>query len=161
MLDIVYYPDDALRTTADPVDSINGEIAELADHMIETMQEAKGIGLAGPQVDRQSRLFVVQVPGEDPRVFINPTILETSMELGFYEEGCLSIPGIYADVKRPVAVKIQAYNGRGRRFNLEADGLLARVIQHELDHLNGVLFFDHLSDRKRDRIMRAYRKPAL
>ena len=116
------------------------------------------ICLAAPQVGLPHRLFVIQIEGDKPRVFINPEIVETSLELDSFEEGCLSIPGVYADLDRPAAVRVQALNERGRRFTLEAEGFLARVVQHELDHLNGVLFTDRLPERSRDRLLKQYEK---
>ena len=120
------------------------------------MHAGKGIGLAGPQVGELKRLFVTHVEGDVPRVFINPQIIQTSNEQNVFEEGCLSIPAMYADVERPVAVTVQAWNERGRPFTLDAEDLLARVIQHEFDHLNGILFLDHLDDKKRNRIINLY-----
>ncbi|MFQ3547068.1 MAG: peptide deformylase, partial [Termitinemataceae bacterium] len=117
-----------------------------------------GIGLAGPQVGLLQRIFIVHIEGETPRVFINPTIIGTSPEQSQYEEGCLSIPGMYADVNRPEKITIQAWNERGRPFTLDAEGLLARVIQHEYDHLEGVLFIDRLSELKRKRLIALYEK---
>ncbi len=155
-----YYPDDILYRKADPVSDIDGATAELVESMIETMHEYRGIGLAGPQVGRLERLFVVHVEGDTPRVFINPQILRTSLEEVEMEEGCLSIPGVYAKVRRPEIVEVQAFNERGRPFTIEADGLLARVILHENDHLNGVLFIDHLAERVRKRAMKQYSVPA-
>lgn len=156
MLDIVTIPAEVLYQKADPVASITAETATLAEQMIEAMHRAEGIGLAGPQVGLRQRIFVVHVAGDDPRVFINPEIIGTSIETSKMEEGCLSIPGLYADVARPRAIEVQAYNLRGRPFTMSAEGILARVIQHELDHLNGVLFLDHLSERKRERMLRKY-----
>lgn len=127
--------------------------------MLQTMHEAKGIGLAGPQVGLMERLFVVHVPDDIPRVFINPRLVALSPDEGAYEEGCLSIPGVWADVKRPLGVSVEAYDEQGRSFSLDADGVLARVIQHEYDHLEGVLFFEHLSKRKQERLLKYYRKP--
>ncbi|MCG8452173.1 MAG: peptide deformylase [Spirochaetales bacterium] len=141
-----------LRRKASPIQDITAETAQLAEHMVETMIAGKGIGLAGPQVGLLQRIFTVQID-EKPMVFINPQILATSPELSSYEEGCLSIPGQYADVKRPAQLQIQAWNAKGRPFTIEASGLLATVIQHEYDHLDGVLFIDHLSDRKRKKIL--------
>ncbi|MFP4377703.1 MAG: peptide deformylase [Spirochaetales bacterium] len=155
-LQLVIHPDSLLRENSEKVADIDGEINELALAMVEKMHEARGIGLAGVQIGQLKRLFVTHVEGDKPRVFINPSIIETSMETSDYEEGCLSIPAVYADVTRPAAVKVQAWNERGRPFNLDAEGLLARVIQHELDHLNGVLFLDYLKEPVRDRVMKSY-----
>lgn len=160
MLNIYTLPDELLRAKSEPVEDIDGETKQLALDMIDTMHEGNGIGLAGIQVGVARRLFVVHVAKDTPRVFINPEILETSVEEVEYEEGCLSIPGIYADVRRSAAVKIQAWNERGKPFKLDADGLLARVILHEFDHLNGVLFLDYLSDRKRDKLLKQYDRMA-
>lgn len=154
-----YYPDDILYEKAEPIADIDARVAELAESMIETMHRFQGIGLAGPQVGLLQRIFVVHVEGDKPRVFINPQILRTSVEEVLIEEGCLSIPTIYAKVRRPAIVEVQAFNERGRPFTLEADGLLSRVIQHENDHLNGVLFIDHLADRVRKRVMKQYSVP--
>ncbi len=157
--ELIYHPNELLSRRADPVPEINAETRELAEEMIEIMKNADGIGLAGPQVGVLERLFVVKLPEDEPRVFINPQILETSLQTTVYEEGCLSIPGIYADLERSSAIRVQAWNERGRPFNLEADKMLARVILHEYDHLNGVLFIDHLPEKKRDRILRKYSTP--
>ena len=142
-----------LRRVAAPIKDINGEIAQLAEDMIEAMIKGNGIGLAGPQVGRLERIFTLKIGDNNPMVFINPEITATSAELSSYEEGCLSIPGQYADVNRPEELQIQAWNTRGRPFTIEVDDILATVIQHELDHLNGILFIDHLSDRKRNKIL--------
>lgn len=159
MVSLVYHPDDRLTTVATDVATIDADLVQLAAEMVETMHEARGIGLAGPQVGRMDRLFVVHVPDDEPRVFINPRIIAASPEEGPYEEGCLSIPGIWADVQRPLEVTVEAYDEQGNGFRLDAGGVLARVIQHEYDHLDGVLFIDYLSQRRRDRLMKSYRKP--
>lgn len=159
VIPIVYHPDERLVTAAKPVEKIDKSLLDLTEEMIETMQNAHGIGLAGPQIGRMDRLFVVRVPEDEPRTFINPRITAVSPDEGKYEEGCLSIPGVYADISRPLAITVEAWDARGRQFTIDAEGLLARVILHEYDHLNGVLFLDHLSTRKRERLLRAYRKP--
>jgi peptide deformylase len=142
-----------LRRMASPIKDINDDVVRLAEDMIDTMITGNGIGLAGPQVGRLERIFTVRIGENDPLVFINPEITATSADLSSYEEGCLSIPGQYADVERPAELQLQAWNTRGRPFTIEASGLLATVIQHELDHLNGVLFIDHLSERKKKKIL--------
>ena len=142
-----------LRRVAQPVQEINGETVRLAENMIDAMIRGNGIGLAGPQVGLLQRIFTVKIGDDEPLVFINPEIISTSPEISSYEEGCLSIPGQYADVKRPSVIQVQAWNTRGRPFTIEADGLLATVIQHEYDHLNGVLFIDHINDRKKKKIL--------
>lgn len=147
-----------LRKTAVPVEEFNDELMSFIDIMIESMKENKGIGLAAPQVGDNRRIFVCSIDDSDPLVFINPEIIETSMETTIYEEGCLSLPGIYADVERPERVKIQAWNRRGRPFKIDADGLMATCIQHELDHLNGVLFVDYLPERKKLKFLKKLEK---
>jgi len=145
-----------LKVKSAPVENIDGKTAELAESMISTMISGNGIGLAAPQVGIPQRIFTVQIEDGDPIVFINPEITATSSELSVYEEGCLSVPAQYAKVKRPAEIEIQAWNTRGRPFSIQAAGLLATVIQHELDHLNGVLFIDHINERKRAKILKKF-----
>ena len=142
ILDITKLGEEILRQKAEPVAEINDEIRKLADDMLETMIEADGVGLAGPQVGKALRIFVVMADDDVKRVFINPQIIKTSEELCDYEEGCLSIPQVYESIRRPARVTVQAFNEKGKPFTLEAEGLLARVIQHEYDHLEGVLYID-------------------
>lgn len=142
ILEITKLGDDILRQKAQPVAEVNDEIKKLADDMFETMIEANGVGLAGPQVGKSLRLFVAMADDDVKRVFINPQIIKTSEEVGDYEEGCLSIPQVYESITRPLKVTVQAINEKGRPFTLEADGLLARIIQHEYDHLDGILYID-------------------
>lgn len=158
MLDIYTIGADVLRQKAVPVEHFDDALASLVESMFETMKIGKGVGLAAPQVGLGHRLFIVQIEGDKQRVFVNPEIIETSVDLAEFEEGCLSIPGVYADLERPREIRVQAWNERGRRFVLGADGFLARVIQHELDHLNGVLFTDRLPERSRDRLLKQYEK---
>ncbi len=158
MLDIYTIGADVLRQKAFPVDHFDDQLAALVESMFETMKIGKGVGLAAPQVGLGHRLFIVQLEGDKPRVFINPEIIETSVDLSSFEEGCLSIPGVYADLERPREIRVQAWNERGRRFVLDADGFLARVIQHELDHLDGILFTDRLPERNRDKLLKQYEK---
>ncbi len=158
MLDIVTLGDDVLRERVDEIQDVNGEIAELAQNMISAMYAGDGIGLAAPQVGLLKSLFVCHVNGDEPRVFINPQIIGTSQEMLPYEEGCLSIPGVYGDVIRPAAVTVQAINEQGKPFKVDAEGMLARVIQHELDHLKGVLFIDYLEEKQRERLIKTYQK---
>jgi peptide deformylase len=158
MLNIVTLGDARLRKHSIVVPEFNGEIQSLAEQMLETMRTNKGIGLAAVQVGKMIRLFVTDLPKDMPRVFINPEIVETSLDQVTFEEGCLSIPDINADVVRPMQVRVQAWNLKGRPFSLDADDLLARVIQHEIDHLNGVLFIDRIDSKKRDRLVRQYEK---
>jgi peptide deformylase len=142
------------------VERIDGETAQTAREMINALRDGKGVGLAGPQIGLLQRIFVVSIAGDEPRVFINPSIIETSPETVKYEEGCLSLPGVWADVMRPKTVKVQAWNEKGRPFTLEAGGILGRVIQHEYDHLEGVLFIDRLSEPKRKRVLNKLDKRA-
>jgi peptide deformylase len=158
MLNIVTLGDERLKKHSILVPEFDGEIQTLIEQMFETMYANKGIGLAAVQVGKLVRLFITHTPNDAPRVFINPEVVETSVEQGTYEEGCLSIPEVNADVIRPAQVKVQAWNLKGRPFSMDAEDLLARVIQHELDHLNGVLFIDRLNPKKRDRLVKQYEK---
>ena len=142
MIQIYKLGDDVLREKADSVAEVTDEIRTLIDEMFEAMIAHEGVGLAGPQVGKKLRLFITLADDKIRRVFINPQIISTSQELSDYEEGCLSIPGVYETIRRPMRVTVQALNERGKPFTLEADGLLARIIQHEMDHLNGILFID-------------------
>jgi peptide deformylase len=152
-MEILLVGDEKLRLKAAPVKHIGPEYLKTAENLVKALHDGDGVGLAGPQVGLLERIFAVHVQGDEPRIFINPSIIETSPEMVKYEEGCLSIPGMYADVIRPKSVKIQAWNEKGRPFTLEASGILARVILHEYDHLEGVLFIDRISEAKRDRIL--------
>ena len=156
MLDIVTLGHPALCRRADPIPGVTAEVRHLAGEMLAAMKQRKGIGLAATQVDRMVRMFVTKVPDDRERVFINPEIVRTGIDTEVGEEGCLSIPGPRADVERSTQVRVQARNQRGRLFAIEAEGMLARVIQHELDHLNGVLFIDHLSEAERQRVLCEY-----
>lgn len=156
MLKIKTYGDDVLRKKAALVPAVDREITELIQAMFEKMKEDNGLGLAAPQVGILKRLFVCHVKGDIPRAFVNPEIIATSEEQVSYEEGCLSIPGVWADVIRSEWITVQARDERGKLFTLEAEGILARVILHEIDHLNGVLFIDRISEKKRLRILKPY-----
>jgi len=160
-MEILTLGNELLRQKAQPVKNIGPEYLKIGEDLVIMLHEGKGIGLAAPQVGRMERLFAVHVEGDVPRIFINPSIIETSQETMKYEEGCLSIPGIYTDVVRPRSVKIQAWNEKGRPFTLEASGILARVILHEYDHLEGILFIDRISKQKRDRIIAKIEKTAV
>lgn len=142
ILDVVKLGGDVLRKKAEPVEQVNDDIRRLAEDMFETMTALEGVGLAAPQIGRSLRMFVVIADDDVRRVFINPQIIKTSQETGEYDEGCLSIPQVYETIVRPLSVTVQALNENGRPFTLEADGLLARVIQHEYDHLDGILYID-------------------
>ncbi len=161
ILRIRKYGDPVLETPAEPVTEFNGELRQLAEDMFETMYANKGIGLAAPQVGVSKRLAVIDSSaGEDPAaklVLVNPEILvKEGTQIG--EEGCLSIPGFREDVKRAYRVRVRAQNLEGGYFETEGEELLARVIQHEIDHLDGILFLQHLSLLKRDLIKRKIRK---
>ena len=154
LLPILNFPDPRLRTKAKPVTVVNDAIRTLASDMLETMYAAPGIGLAASQVDKHIQLIVMDLSEDrdDPLVFINPKITPLSDETQPYEEGCLSIPEVYEKVDRSAKIKIDALDLQGKPFTLEAEGLLAVCIQHEMDHLDGKLFVDYLSPLKRQRI---------
>ena len=139
-----------LRTPADRIVKVDDSIRKLAKDMLVTMYSAKGIGLAAPQVGLKKRILVIDLNFEDPNappnVFINPEIISTSASLDTYEEGCLSIPGVYLNVVRPSSIKLSYRDEMGRPKKMNAEGLMARCIQHEIDHLNGVLFVDKVTD---------------
>tara|TARA_A200000113_G_scaffold116544_3_gene104585 strand:- start:861 stop:1370 length:510 start_codon:yes stop_codon:yes gene_type:complete len=161
ILDVLSFPDERLRTVAKPVEEVNDEIKQLVSDMFETMKDENGIGLAATQVNRHVQVVVMDVSEEqnEPRVFINPKIVRKD---GFTisEEGCLSVPGNYAKVERAESITVEALNEHGEAFELEAEGLLAICIQHELDHLKGKLFIDYLSPLKRQRIRKKLEKEA-
>ncbi|MDR1930132.1 MAG: peptide deformylase [Treponema sp.] len=145
--------DRVLRQKAKPVKDINDELRRTLAEMFETMHKDRGVGLAGPQVGLLQRIFVTHAERDQDRVFINPSIIWTSQEQVKFEEGCLSVPGLWADVVRPEKIKVQAWNERGRAFTLEAAGVLSRVIQHEYDHLEGILFMDRLNETARQKFL--------
>jgi peptide deformylase len=155
---VITLGDDLLRQKAKKIEKINDEIINIANQMLEILKKDKGVGLAGPQIGLMKRIFVVHIEGDEQRIFINPSILETSHETAKYEEGCLSVPGVYANVIRSESIKMQAWNEKGRPFTIETSGLLARVIQHEYDHLDGILFIDRIPEKVRDRIVAKYEK---
>ncbi len=160
MLDIYTLGEEILREKCKPVKIFDSALGMLIDAMFTTMAEANGVGLAAPQVGVDSRLFVVDIPDFGKRVFINPQIIETSVELSCAEEGCLSVPGLWHDVTRPASIVVQAQDERGKAFTLKADGLLARAIQHEYDHLNGILFIDRLDEEEQEKMLKAWEKRA-
>ena len=160
MLDIVTYGNEILAQKAEPVKEFTPELAAFVEELYDTMVKGHGVGLAANQVGKLLRIFVTGVDGDKQRVFINPEIIATSPEEADYEEGCLSLPGLYTYVTRPAAVKIQAWNEKGRPFTFETDGFLARVILHENDHLNGVLFIDRLTAARRERALNQYLRRA-
>ena len=153
-LTILRYPDPRLHTVAKPVAQVDARLRQLADDMFETMYEAQGIGLAATQVDVHERFIVVDVSEnrDQPIVLINPDIVWASEETRVGDEGCLSVPGIYDGVERALAVKVQALDLDGQLQTVEAEGMLAVCIQHEMDHLMGKVFVEYLSPLKRNRI---------
>lgn len=158
-LTILEYPDPRLRTVAQPVTAVDATVRRLIDDMLETMYASNGIGLAATQVDVHLRLLVADVSEErsEPLVFVNPEILERG-EAGPMQEGCLSLPGIFEEVERARRVRVRALGRDGKPFEMEACGLLAVCIQHEMDHLEGKLLVDYLSELKRQRIRRKLEK---
>ena len=161
ILDILRFPDKRLRTKAVPVTEVTDGIREFVDDMFETMYDAPGIGLAATQVNVHQQIVVVDVSEEknEPLCFINPEILRGEGE-EICEEGCLSVPEYYAEVKRSENITVKALDRDGKEFELEADGLLAVCIQHELDHLKGKLFVDYLSPLKQQRLRKKFEKLA-
>ena len=166
ILPIIEAPDPRLRLVSKPVETIDAELRRLIDDMFETMYDAPGIGLAAIQVGVPKRVLVIdlQEDGEDgkpvrnPRVFINPELFEPSPEHSSYNEGCLSVPDQYAEVERPAKVHARWLDADGAKHEAALDGLLATCLQHEMDHLEGILFIDHLSRLKRDMILRKLAK---
>lgn len=171
VLPLVIAPDPRLKEVSKPVEEVNDEIRKLMDDMLETMYESNGIGLAAIQVGVPKRVLVMDLGkgssryedsgdegGPAPIFMANPEIVEESEEQNVYEEGCLSFPGQFAEVTRPKHVTIKYLDYDGREQNLEADELLATCVQHEIDHLNGIVFVDHVSRTKRDMIMRKLEK---
>ena len=159
ILEILKYPDKRLRTVAKPVENVNSEIKKQVKDMFETMYDAPGIGLAATQVNFHQRLIVIDVSEEcnQPLCQINPEIIETNGEIE-WEEGCLSVPNYYENVKRANEIKVSALNELGQSFEVEANKMLAVCIQHEMDHLNGILFVDHLSKLKQKRLKKKAEK---
>ncbi len=162
--DIITLPDKRLRLVSEPVKHVDAGIKKLIDDMFETMYKAPGIGLAAIQVGVAKRVVTMDLSKKEdnyePQVFINPEIVWRSEETAKYEEGCLSIPEYYEVVERPKEVKVKYLDRDGKPAEIEAKGLLATCLQHEIDHINGVLFIDHLSKLKRDRVIKKFAKAA-
>jgi peptide deformylase len=162
--EIIILPDKRLRQVSDPVKAVDAEVRKLVEDMFETMYEAPGVGLAAIQVGVPKRIVTADTAKKDeekqPQVLINPEIVWSSEEKSTYEEGCLSIPEYYEEVERPSQVKVKFTDLDGKAHEIEANGLLATVLQHEIDHLNGVLFIDHISKLKRDRVVKKFIKAA-
>ncbi len=161
---IISLPDPKLREVSKPLERVDDDVRRFADDMLETMYDAPGIGLAAIQVGEPLRMLVLDVSDREeprnPRVFINPEIISRSDTPNVHEEGCLSIPDYYAEVERPAEVTVKYVDRDGKEQLVEANGLLATCLQHEIDHLNGVLFIDYLSKLKRDMVVRKFRKLA-
>ena len=159
---ILTAPDPRLREKSRPVDKVDDGLRALMDDMLETMYDAPGIGLAAIQIGEPIRVIVMDLAGENeeaqPLYFVNPEILDPSEETSLYEEGCLSVPEFFEEVERPARCRVRYLDYDGNEQILDAEGLLATCIQHEMDHLEGVLFIDHLSRLKRDRILRKLKK---
>ncbi|NUJ81053.1 peptide deformylase [Methylocystis sp. FS] len=164
ILPIITLPDPLLRKISEPVDRVDAEVRRLLDDMLETMYEAPGVGLAAIQVAVAKRIVVVDVGKTEetrsPLFLINPEIIWASEELSVYQEGCLSVPDYFEDVKRPARVRVRHLDRDSAVQEFDAEGLLATVVQHELDHLEGGLFIDHLSRLKRERVVKKFSKAA-
>ena len=162
VLSILHYPDQRLHTIAKPVAAVDARIVQIVADMGETMYEAQGIGLAATQVDIHERIIVIDVSEDrnELMVFINPELTWASAEKKSWREGCLSVPEFFDEVERPERIKIKALNQAGKPFELEADGLLAVCLQHEMDHLQGKVFVEYLSPLKRSRISLKLKKRA-
>lgn len=161
---IITLPDNLLRQRSEPVGTVDASVRATLDDMIDTMYDAPGIGLAGVQVGVMQRLVVLDTARKDeapqPLFLVDPEIVAVSQERMIYEEGCLSIPDYYEDVERPERVRVRFKDRDGAECEMEAEGLLAIAIQHEVDHLNGVLFIDHISRLKRERVVKKFAKAA-
>ena len=161
---IIILPDPKLRLVSKPVERIDEALRKLIDDLVETMHDAPGVGLAAIQVGEPIRLLVADVAKKEeepnPQVFINPEVTWRSDERATYEEGCLSIPEYYAEVERPASVRARYLDRQGKKQEILAEGLLATVLQHEVDHLDGVLFIDYISKLKRDRVVKKFQKAA-
>jgi peptide deformylase len=161
---LVTLPDPRLRLKSVPVDKIDAEVRRLSEDMLDTMYDAPGVGLAAIQIGEPRRIVTIDTAKKDeerrPVVLVNPQIVWASEEKSAYEEGCLSIPEYYEEVERPARVTFRYTDLDGKTIEVEAEGLLATVVQHEIDHLNGVLFIDHLSKLKRDRVVKKFVKAA-
>jgi peptide deformylase len=164
LLPIITLPDPLLRKSSAPIERVDDELRALADDMLETMYDAPGVGLAAVQVGILRRLIVADASGKDgehrPLVLINPEILALGSEMRLHEEGCLSIPDVRGEIERPAALRVRYLDRDGKPREMDAEGLLATVIQHEIDHLNGRMIIDFLSRLKRDMIVRRFKKQA-
>jgi peptide deformylase len=161
---IITLPDPKLRLISKPIERVDDSVRKLLDDMVQTMHEAPGVGLAAIQIAEALRLVVVDIAKKDeppqPLQFINPEIVWSADDRSVYEEGCLSIPEYYEEVERPASVRARFVDRDGKQQEILAEGLLATVLQHEIDHLDGVLFIDHISKLKRDRVTKKFAKMA-
>ena len=161
---LIILPDPLLRQVSKPVERVDAPLLSFAQDMLDTMYHAPGIGLAAIQVGEPIRLVVIDLAKEGeppaPQIFLNPEIVASGDDVNIHEEGCLSIPDYYAEVERPGSVTVRYLDKEGKQRELAADGLLATCLQHEIDHLNGKLFIDHISKLKRDMVVRKFRKLA-
>ncbi|MBY0612759.1 MAG: peptide deformylase [Beijerinckiaceae bacterium] len=161
---IIKLPDPRLKLVSDAIPVIDESVRTLAADMLETMYDAPGIGLAAIQIGVPKRVIVIDVSGKDepkaPMILINARLVSASDEMSVYEEGCLSIPDYYAEVERPARVTVSYLDEHGAERRIEAEGLLATCLQHEIDHTNGINFIDHLSKLKRDRVIKKFTKAA-
>ncbi len=161
---LVILPDPILRQVSRPVERMGDQVRKLAGDMLDTMYDAPGIGLAAVQVGVPLRMLVIDLAKEGeppaPHIFINPEIVESSEDRSVYEEGCLSIPDYYAEVERPASVRVKYLDRDGKAQEIVAERLMATCLQHEIDHLNGVLFIDHISKLKRDMVVKKFKKLA-
>ena len=161
---IITLPDPKLRLVSQKIERVDDPLRKLIDDLIETMHDAPGIGLAAIQIAEPIRLLVVDIAKKEeppqPQAFVNPEIVWSSEERSTYEEGCLSIPEYYAEVERPASIRARFLDRDGKPAEVLAEGLLATVLQHEIDHLDGILFIDHISKLKRDRVIKKFQKAA-
>ena len=161
---LLILPDPKLRLVSRPIERVDAPLRKFAADMLETMYDAPGIGLAAIQVGEPIRMLVIDLSKEGepkaPQIFVNPEVVERSDDRSVYEEGCLSIPDYYAEVERPAKVRVKYLDEHGKAHEVEAEGLLATCLQHEIDHLDGVLFIDHISKLKRDMVVRKFKKLA-
>ena len=162
VLEIIEAPDPRLKVISKPIEAVDDDLRRLMDDMLETMYAAPGVGLAAVQVGVAKRVLILDASADEeepnPRYFVNPEIVWTSDEMAIYNEGCLSLPEYYAEVERPAACRVEYLDYDGHPQTLEASGLLATCVQHEYDHLEGILFVDHLSSLKRNMILRKLAK---
>jgi peptide deformylase len=161
---LILLPDPILKTVSKPVEKVDKPLLQLAHDMLAAMYDAPGIGLAAIQIGEPLRMLVIDLAKEDeekaPQIFINPEMISFSQDRSVYEEGCLSIPDYYAEVERPANVRVKYIDDKGAAREVEATGLLATCLQHEIDHLNGVLFIDHISKLKREMVIKKFGKAA-